>query len=586
MADPGQVGDRIDMVYRSSGPGGERDVELPFRVMVLGDFTLDQRAAEAGGQESLSVTGANLDAVMASLDIHLDLRVPDCLSDGGERPLDLSVPLRSIADFSPARLFANLPGLDGVRRLRNLLSDLREERVDATAFRAALGQLLGEGRVGELLAGEGPDTLAEESGRGRLAFLLADIDQRLGRQMDAILHDARFVALESAWRALAFLVERVDFNENCEVSLHNSSKQGLLEDFEDTPEVTQSHLYQSVYTSEFGQFGGRPYSVLIGNYDFGPGAADVKLLQQIAAVAAMAHAPFVGAAAPALFDIDGFADLARVRDLDAIMQQPQFAKWRSLRAGEDARFVGLTLPGFLLRRPYGDGDQGDTGFDYRERLDKTHTGLWGNSAFAFATRLTDSFARTRWCLNVAGDEAGQVAGLDLQSSGARVIPTEVLITDRRETDLVRHGFMPLTVRKGADRAAFYAAQSIQQVDEERDSHGARILSRRLGAQLPYLFIVSRLAHYIKMMQREHIGAWRNSMDIERQVNDWLKQYVSDMDNPAPAVRARRPLRQARLSVREVEGKGDWYLIDLSVMPHLKYMGSTFTLSEVGKLEKN
>jgi type VI secretion system protein ImpC len=212
--------------------------------------------------------------------------------------------------------------------------------------------------------------------------------------------------------------------------------------------------------------------------------------------------------------------------------------------------------------------------------------LWGNSAFAFVPRLADSFARTRWCLNIAGDEFGKVEGLDLTTTGARVIPTEVLVTDRRESDLVRHGFLPLTVHKGVDTAAFYAAQSIQQVADDGEGHAAAILSRKLGAQLPYLFIVSRLAHYIKMMQREHIGSWSNSADIERQVNEWLKQYISDMDNPAASVRARRPLRRARLSVREVEGKGDWYLLDLKVMPHLKYMGSSFTLSELGKLDKN
>ena len=214
--------------------------------------------------------------------------------------------------------------------------------------------------------------------------------------------------------------------------------------------------------------------------------------------------------------------------------------------------------------------------------------LWGNSAFALATRLLDSFARYRWCLNVTGKDEGLVDGLSVSGvAGDNMrtgkIPTQILLTDKREAEVVAQGFIPLSVHKGDDTVAFYSAYSTYKIsNENRDGSD---LAERLGAQIPYLMIVSRISHYLKMMQREHIGSWKNRHDIDQELNNWLKQYVSDMDNPAPGVRGRRPLRRAEIKVREVEGKGDWYLTKIQITPHIKYMGTQFTLSETSKLEK-
>ncbi len=424
--------------------------------------------------------------------------------------------------------------------------------------------------------------------------MIAEIDKKLSLQLDAILHHPDFQKLESAWRSLKFLVDRTDFRENIKIELLNVSKEDLLEDFEDSPEVVKSGLYKIVYTAEYGQFGGQPYAAMIGNYEFGPGPQDIKLLQYIASVAAMAHAPFIAAAGPQFFGLENFQGLPNLKDLKSIFEGPQYAKWQAFRESEDARYVGLTLPRFLLRLPYGPDTQPVKAFNYQEDVSGSHEHyLWGNTAFAFATRLTESFAKYRWCANIIGPMGGgAVEDLPLhqyEAMGAvqTKIPTEVLISERREFELAEEGFIALTMRKGSDNAAFFSANSCQKpkfFGISKEGKEAE-LNYKLGLQLPYLFIINRLAHYLKVIQRENIGTWKERVDLERELNNWIRQYVADMDNPLPSVRSRRPLRQAQVTVEEVEGEPGWYRVGLKVRPHFKYMGAFFTLSLVGKLDK-
>lgn len=424
--------------------------------------------------------------------------------------------------------------------------------------------------------------------------MIAEIDKKLSLQLDAILHHPEFQKLESAWRSLKFLVDRTDFRENIKIELLNVSKEDLLEDFEDSPEVVKSGLYKIVYTAEYGQFGGQPYAAMIGNYEFGPGPQDIKLLQYVASVAAMAHAPFIAAAGPQFFGLDNFQGLPNLKDLKSIFEGPQYTKWQSFRESEDARYVGLTLPRFLLRLPYGPDTQPVKAFNYQEDVSGSHEHyLWGNTAFAFATRLTDSFAKYRWCANIIGPMGGgAVEDLPLhqyEAMGAiqTKIPTEVLISERREFELAEEGFIALTMRKGSDNAAFFSANSCQKpkyFGQSKEGKEAE-LNYKLGLQLPYMFIINRLAHYLKVIQRENIGTWKERVDLERELNNWIRQYVADMDNPLPNVRSRRPLRQAQVTVEDVEGEPGWYRVGLKVRPHFKYMGAFFTLSLVGKLDK-
>ena len=428
---------------------------------------------------------------------------------------------------------------------------------------------------------------------GLVNEMIAEIDRKLGAQVDAILHHGDFQRLESGWTGLKFLVDKTNFRENVKLELLNVSKDALLQDFEDSPEVTKSGLYKHVYAAEYGQFGGEPYGAMIANYEFGPGPRDIKLLQYAASVGTMAHAPFIGSAGPQFFGQDSFLGLPNLKDLQSLLEGPQYTKWHAFRESEDARSVGLTLPRFLLRLPYGEESNPVKSFNYHEGTGGHDSYLWGNASFAFATRLTDSFAKYRWCPNIIGPAGGgAVEDLPVHtfaSMGAieSKIPTEVLLSERREFELAEEGFIGLTMRKGSDNACFFSASSCQKpkyFGQSREGKDAE-LNYKLGTQLPYIFIVNRLAHYLKVLQREQIGTWKERVDLERELNTWIRQYVADQEIVEPSVRGRRPLRKAEITVSDVQGEPGWYRVDLKVRPHFKYMGAFFTLSLVGKLDK-
>lgn len=430
--------------------------------------------------------------------------------------------------------------------------------------------------------------------KGIVDRMIAELDRKISSQVDAVLHDTQFQKLESSWRGLKILVDRTDFRENIKFDLLHVTKNELLDDFEFAPELSQSGLYKHVYASGYGQFGGEPVGGIIGNYEFSPATPDTKLLQYCAAIGAMAHAPFLSSVAPSFFGIDNFQELPNIKDFKAIFEGPKYARWRSLRESEDARYLGLTAPRFLLRMPYDPVENPVKSFNYRENVSEDHEHyLWGNTAYLLAERLTDSFAKYRWCPNIIGPQSGgAVENLPVhvyESLGQlqAKIPTEVLITDRREFEMAEEGFISLTMRKGSDNAAFFSANSVQRPKKFPNTPEGRNAETnfKLGTQLPYMFIINRLAHYIKVLQREQIGSWKERQDLERELNTWIRQYVADQENPPADVRSRRPLRAASIQVSDVEGEPGWYQVTMAVRPHFKYMGANFELSLVGRLDK-
>ena len=446
--------------------------------------------------------------------------------------------------------------------------------------------------IAELLK---PNRGAEKVQAGMVDQMISEIDRKLSVQVDAILHNEDVQKLESAWRGLKFLVDRTDFRQNIKIELLNVSKDQLLEDFEDAPEVVQSGLYKHAYTDEYGVFGGQPVGAVICNYEFDAGSKDIQLLRYVSNVGAMAHAPIIAAASPKMFGVDKHEEIAGLKDLQAIFEGPQYAKWNAFRETEDARYVGLTVPRFMLREPYGEESNPIKAFNYNEESDgKTENYLWGNAAFAFASRLSDSFAKYRWCPNVIGPQSGgaveNLAMHNFQSMGQNETkaPTEVLVSDRREYELAEQGFIALVNRKGANNATFFSANSVQKPKYFGNTPEGKAAETnyKLGTQLPYMFIVNRLAHYIKVLQRENIGSWKNRGELEKELGDWIRQYVSDQENPSAEVRSRRPLRRAEIKVLDVEGEPGWYSVSMAVQPHFKYMGADFTLSLKGKLDKS
>ncbi|RJP73291.1 MAG: type VI secretion system contractile sheath large subunit [Candidatus Zixiibacteriota bacterium] len=424
--------------------------------------------------------------------------------------------------------------------------------------------------------------------------MIAELDQKLSRQMSAILHHPDFQKLESAWRALKFLVDQSDPQQNVKIEILNVSKESLTEDFKNAPDVVTSGLYKQVYTQSFGTYGGEPYGLLVGNYDFGCSTPDMFLLNKLAAVATMAHAPFVAAAAPDMFGMDSFAGLPSINNLHALFETERTIKWRKFRESEDSRNVGLAMPRFLLREPYNARTNPVKSFHFQEEAQNDERDfLWGNAACAFATRVVDSFARYRISANIIGPQGGgAVENLPLHFYEAMgnlqtKIPTEILISDRREFELSEEGFIPLTMRKGSDCAAFFSANSCQlprKYPDTEEGHRAET-NYKMGTQLPYTFIVSRLAHYIKVIQRENLGTFKDRGQLEQELNKWIRQYVTEDDQAQEAVRARRPLRKAQIMVSEVENDPGWYRVEMKVQPFIKYMGAFFELSLVGKLDK-
>ena len=293
------------------------------------------------------------------------------------------------------------------------------------------------------------DQAAEPVNKNLVDQMLVELDRKISAQMDEVLHDESIQQMESAWRGLKLLVDRTDFRENNKIDLIHVTKSELLEDFEFAPETTQSGLYKHVYSSGYGQFGGEPTGAIIGNYAFTPSSPDIKLLQYMSSLGAMAHAPFISSVGPEFFGIESFEELANLKDLNSIFAGPKYTKWRSLRESEDARYLGLTAPRFLLRVPYDPIENPIKSFNYQEDVSQSHSHyLWGNTAYAFASKLTDSFAKYRWCPNIIGPQSGgsvedlPVHAFESMGELQTKIPTEVLVTDRKEFELAEEGFIP------------------------------------------------------------------------------------------------------------------------------------------------
>jgi type VI secretion system protein ImpC len=424
--------------------------------------------------------------------------------------------------------------------------------------------------------------------------MIVDLDRRLSAQVNEILHNESFQKIESAWRSLYNMVESFDFRENIRLEVLNCNKEELLEDFEDTIDVTKSVLYQNIYKAEYGVYGGEPYGLVVGNWEFGPGTQDLALLNKVASVSAMSHAPFITNAGAEFFGVDDFRDLEKMKDLSSVFQGPQYAKWRAFRENEDSRYVGMCVPKMLLREPYGAGTIPAKTFSFEEDVvGHNDRYLWGYVSTALACRVADSFAKFRWCPNVIGPTSGgAVENLPLHQyeQGGEIqtkVPTEVQIDDRREFELAEQGFISLVFQKRSNSAAFFSANSVQKPKSFPDTPEGRAAQTNytLGTRLPYMFVITRLAHYLKVMQRNQIGSFKDRSDLQRELDNWLRQYVSEMENPHPSVRARRPLKAAQVLVEDVEGEPGWYRCSIKVQPHMKYEGASFELSLVGKLDK-
>lgn len=421
---------------------------------------------------------------------------------------------------------------------------------------------------------------------------VARIHQRLARQTDAILHEKTFQELEATWRGLFYLVENTDFTKGNKIAILDATKDDLVDDFENNPDLTKTAYYQRVYSDGLGSFRGTPIGAVVAAYDFGPGQRDMTLLKKCAEVASMAHAPFISAASPSMFNRKSFAEITSIPDINTVIDEgKRFATWRGFRDDDpNARYVGLTLPRYIAR-PVWKRDSVKK-FVYEEDVSKSHEHyLWGNTAFTFAARLTDAYAEFGWCGNIIGPEGGgAVKGFPVETmvvDGTEKIkvPTEVKLTLKREYDLAEAGFIPLIWAENSDMAVFFAAASVKRAGKFRATPKgeAAAVNDFLGTQLPYMFIISRIAHYIKRLQVERIGSSISREMLENDLRDWIGPYKNDIAESKREM-AEKPLRDAKITVKDLAGKAGWYEVDIQVVPHFKYLGAHFTLSLVGKMD--
>lgn len=404
---------------------------------------------------------------------------------------------------------------------------------------------------------------------------IAQLDHLISLQLNEVMHHPDLQRLEGSWRGLKYLLSQSETGEMLKIKVLSVSKKELLRDLQQASEFDQSALFKKVYEEQFGTFGGAPFAALVGDYYFDNSGQDVDLLTKISQVAAAAHAPFLTAAEPAMFNLDRFTELGAPSDLAKVFDTVDYAKWKNFRQTEDSRYVALTAPRILLRSPYGRDDVPVETFDYEEHVDGTEHDkyLWGNAAWALSARVTNAFARHGWCATIRGVEnGGLVEDLPvhtfLTEAGGKAMkcPTETPITDRREKELADLGFAPLVHCKDTPNAAFFSVQSAQK--PKKYDTPAATASARLSAQLPYIFATSRFAHYLKAIMRDKIGSFVTREKLQADLTRWIMNYVANAEAPA-SVKAQRPLSEAKVEVVEIPGKPGAYRAIAWLKPHFQ-----------------
>lgn len=423
--------------------------------------------------------------------------------------------------------------------------------------------------------------------------IIAEIDRKLSEQINHILHNPDFQKLESAWRGLHYLVSNTETDEMLKVRVLPISKSELHRTLRRYKGVgwDQSPIFKKIYEAEYDQLGGTPYGCVVGDYYFDHSPKDVELLTEMAKVASAAHCPFITGADPSVMQMESWQELANPRDLTKIFENTEYISWRSLRNSDDSRYIGLAMPRFLARLPYGIRTNPIDEFNFEEKTDGSDHGkyCWANAAYAMAVNINDSFKKYGWCTSIRGVESGgAVTNLPTHTfpsddGGVDVkCPTEIAISDRREAELAKNGFMPLVHRKNTDVAAFIGAQSLQRPQEYYDPDATA--NANLAARLPYLFACCRFAHYLKCIVRDKIGSFQSREDMQRWLNDWIMNYVDgDPLNSSQETKAKKPLAAAEVEILEVEDNPGFYESKFFLRPHYQLEGLTVSLRLVSKL---
>jgi len=428
---------------------------------------------------------------------------------------------------------------------------------------------------------------------------IAAIDKVMSKQLSAVMQNEKFQKLEGSWRGLNHLVMNSETSSQLKIRMLNISKKEIARDLDKAVEFDQSQTFKKIYESEFGIAGGEPYSALIGDYEFTAHPDDLDLLSNMSNIAAAGFCPFISAASPQMFGFDGFTELSKPRDLEKIFDSAEYIKWRSFRDSEDSRFVTLTMPRVLARLPYGSATKPIEAFNFEEasidtegrQLESDHDDYcWMNAAYAMGTTLTHSFAEYGWCTSIRGAEGGgKVEGLPshvfVSDDGDmdQKCPTEIGITDRREAELSKLGFLPLCHYKNTDYAVFFGAQTTQKPKKFDDPDATA--NSEISARLPYIMATSRIAHFLKVMARDKIGSFMEAADAEEWLNRWISNYVNGSPGASAEMKARYPLADANIEVKEVPGQPGVYSAIAWLRPWLQMEELSASLRLVAKIPK-
>jgi type VI secretion system protein ImpC len=465
-----------------------------------------------------------------------------------------------------------IPSYDEEKTLVPMLSegllDVNEEVSDAARFISSLATIIWN-----------VDANTTRLDKSKIQELIGRLNGMINDQLNEIIHNEKFKHLESTWRGLFDLISSTNFRANVMIDMLDVSKEELQEDFENNSvDFASSALFNKVYFSEYDQYGGKPFGTMLGFYEFEHTPADLKWLKVMAKIANASHAPFIGSVSPRFFGCDSIEELASIKDLEGLMSHPKYGAFSALRDSEEAAYLGLCLPSYVLRLPWHPVTNPCGNFNFVESTwgDDSQKYLWGNSAVLFAKNLVRSFQGSGWCQYIRGPKGGGlISGLPVHTFNIRgedeiKVPIEMIIPDYRELEFANCGFMPLIYRKGTGDACYFSAQSLKRPKKfknPKDSENAQLV-----CNLPYTFSITRIAHYVKSIARDNVGSSADAPYIENVLNKWINDFVTTVTNPDDLTLRRYPFKAAKVKVKEKEGRIGWYDCSISVLPHIQMEG--------------
>ncbi len=549
-----------------------KEIELPFKLLILGDFSNADSDREIESLKPTAIDLNNFDKVIKSHKVNISLDIALADDNGQINYIDVDIVFQSLKSFEPEQLIESVPYLMAhLQLMADLKLQVEAQNVLSETLTAQEKTLLKQCEIDI-------DNINEVE----LTFVLYDINEHMYNILDVILHHEQFQKIEGIWRNLHQLVTVAHKVDNVLIDILDISHEQLEENFIANRDIKESLLFDIVYFQEYAQFGGQPYTAMIADYEFGAGIQDLTFLRTIARISISAHVPFIGGLSPRFFGSSDFTQLTNINDIVELSSSAKYIKWRNFQQEINSSYVGLALPRIRLRAgyKYGSGILGPMPYEENTRIN-TKNVLLGNASFAYAQCLITSFAKHGICSDICGVDGGNIQ-LASQQNGMNAFPdyaVECVLTEQKIQQLTSLGLLSLSVNKRTNNIFFNSGNSVRwgslSIPNTRTSE--QVLNAQVEAQLSYLFVIARIAHYLKVVQRESIGSLVSISEVQIELNRWLKQYISDVETPAPGVRSRKPLKKAEVILDKAKQDGH-HQLNLTVTPHMKYMGNDFVLS--------